>query len=146
MQFSENQSRSKMSNTVIHKTLMTVIILTSSLNKKKKRKKTMSGISRSRLLITATGKMCRRTIQSEFLAWIKGNAGEKCWNWKRPLSPSLGWSLAMLQSHQKQMASPAAKPYITEKNPTTNQEKPSSNLINGETANSILWNSVFKLR
>lgn len=37
----------------------------------------MSGISRSRLLIRASGKMCRRTIQSEFLAWIKRNAGEQ---------------------------------------------------------------------
>lgn len=37
----------------------------------------MSGISRSRLLIRASGKMCRRTIQSEFLTWIKGNAGEQ---------------------------------------------------------------------
>jgi len=51
---------------VIDKTLKAVIMLNNLL--KKKKKKTMSGISRSRLLIRASGKMCRRTIQIEFLA------------------------------------------------------------------------------
>lgn len=75
VQFSENQSTSKMSNAVIHKTLKTVIILNSHL--KKKKKKTISENSRSRLLIRASGKMCKRTIQSKFLASVKGNIGEQ---------------------------------------------------------------------
>lgn len=88
VQFSENQSTSKMSNTVIHKTLKTVIILNCLLNKKKKKdKRTMSGIPRSRLLMTASGKMCRRIIQSEFLAWIKWEHKGKVLKLQKALQP-----------------------------------------------------------
>lgn len=77
----------------------------------------MSGISRSRLLITASGKMCKRTIQREFLAWMKGNVGDqrgKVLKLQKALEPFSYWSLVMWQSYQKQTAPPEAKPYIME--------------------------------
>lgn len=146
VQFSENQSTSKMSNTVIHITLKTVIISNSLLKKKKKR--TMSGISRSRLLIRASGKMCRRTIQSEFLAWIKRNAGEqreKVLKLQKALEPFSCVKPSYITRLPATNGIPCSKVLFYGKK--TNQKTKTflADFINGERANNFLQTSVFKL-